>query len=199
MPTRKSVHPSKYQEVSNRNFLSVVGFKFVLERCPKVDFYCNGANLPEITLGVAEQASYLRNIPVPGDKLQFDDLRLSFMVDENMENYLQIYRWITALGYPESIGQYSKLWDKERLLPELDTIGTAADVEDEFNERSDGTLMILSNTFNPTVKVKFRDLFPTSLSGIPFDNTKEQQEYYTASVSFKYTMFDVIDIDGKKV
>ena len=41
MPTRKSLHPSKWKEVTNRNFLSVVGFKFALERCPKVDFYCN--------------------------------------------------------------------------------------------------------------------------------------------------------------
>ena len=67
MPTRRSVHPSQWREVSDRNFLSVVGFKFLLERCPKVDFYCNAANLPAISLGVAEQSSYLRNIPVPGD------------------------------------------------------------------------------------------------------------------------------------
>jgi len=199
MPTRKSLHPSKWKEVTNRNFLSVVGFKFALERCPKVDFYCNSANLPEITLGHAVQPTYLRNIPVPGDKLAYDDLRIAFMVDENMENYLQLYRWITSLGYPEEMAQYSRLGDKERLLPELDTIGTAADVGDPATDRSDGTLLILSNSFNPTVKVKFRDLFPISLSGIPFDNTKETQEFYTAAATFKYTMFDVIDIDGKKV
>ena len=192
MPTRKSLHPSKWKEVTNRNFLSVVGFMFALERCPMVYFYCNSANLPEITLGHAVQPTYLRNIPVPGDKLAYDDLRIAFMVDENMENYLQLYRWMTSLGYPEEMAQYSRLGDKERLLPE-------PDANDTNTDRSDGTLLILSNSFNPTVKVKFRDLFPVSLSGIPFDNTKESQEFYTAAATFKYTMFDVIDIDGKEV
>ena len=108
MPVRQGVgHPMKLQQVSNRNFLSIIGFKFILNRCPKVDFLCNSANLPQITLGVANQANYLRDIPVPGDKLQYDDLRITFMVDEDMENYLQLYQWMTSLGYPESINQYS--------------------------------------------------------------------------------------------
>jgi|TARA_Y100001970_G_scaffold217884_1_gene267011 hypothetical protein len=192
MPTRKSLHPSLWKEVSDRNFLSVIGFKFVLERCPKVDFYCNAANLPSITLGVAEQPSYLRNIPVPGDKIQFEDLQISFMVDEHMENYLEIYDWITGLGFPESIDQYIQLGDDKKLAPENDP-------NDNFNERSDATLMILNSDYNTSVKVKFRDLFPIELSGIPFDAKAEQQEYYTATARFKYTMFDVIDVDGKKV
>ena len=192
MPTRKSLHPSLWKEVSDRNFLSVIGFKFALERCPKVDFYCNAANLPSITLGVAEQPSYLRNIPVPGDKIQFEDLQISFMVDEHMENYLEIYDWITGLGFPESIDQYIQLGDDQKLAPENDP-------SDNFNERSDATLMILNSDYNTSVKVKFRDLFPVELSGIPFDAKAEQQEYYTATARFKYTMFDVIDVDGKKV
>ena len=192
MPTRKSLHPSLWKEVSDRNFLSVIGFKFALERCPKVDFYCNAANLPSITLGVAEQPSYLRNIPVPGDKIQFEDLQISFIVDEHMENYLEIYDWITGLGFPESIDQYIQLGDDKKLAPENDP-------NDNFNERSDATLMILNSDYNTSVKVKFRDLFPIELSGIPFDAKAEQQEYYTATARFKYTMFDVIDVDGKKV
>ena len=192
MPTRKSLHPSLWKEVSDRNFLSVVGFKFLLERCPKVDFYCNAANLPTISLGVAEQATYLRNIPVPGEKMQFQDLQLSFMVDEDMENYLQLYKWITNLGFPESLDQFNRLQDENALLPDTDP-------GDSFNERSDGTLMILNSDFNPSVKVKFRDLFPVELSGIPFDSKAEEQQYFTATAVFKYTMFDVIDVNGKEV
>ena len=192
MPTRKSLHPSLWKEVSDRNFLSVIGFKFALERCPKVDFYCNAANLPSITLGVAEQPSYLRNIPVPGDKIQFEDLQISFMVDEHMENYLEIYDWITGLGFPESIDQYIQLGDDKKLAPENDP-------NDNFNERSDATLMILNSDYNTSVKVKFRDLFPIEISGIPIDPKAEQQEYYTATARFKYTIYDVIDVNGKKV
>ena len=192
MPTRKSIHPSVWKQVTDRNFLSTIGFKFLLERCPKVDFYCNAANIPTITLGVAEQSSYLRNIPVPGDKIQFQDLQISFMVDENMENYLELYKWITNLGFPESLSQYAGLQDDNSLLP-------ARDPGDIFNERSDATLMLLNSNLNPSVKVKFRDLFPIELSGIPFNAKAEEQEYFTATATFKYTMFDVIDVNGKEI
>ena len=193
MPTRKSVHPSTYQEVSNRNFLSVVGFKFLLNRCPKVDFYCNSANIPEVTLGTAVQRTYLKDIPVPGDKMSYGDLNITFMVDEDMENYLQLYQWITSLGFPESLNQFNELKDTDRLLPEKPASGNA------FNERSDATLMILNSDFNPSVKIKFKDVFPVSLSAVPFDTTQEQQTYYTATAVFRYTIFDVIDVNGKKV
>ncbi len=192
MPTRKSVHPQKWEETSNRNFLSVVGFKFLLERCPKVDFFCNQANIPDVTLGVAQQATYLKNIPVPGDKLQYGALNLSFMVDEDMENYLQIYQWITSLGFPESLNQYQELRREDRFSPIIDA-------QDPLNERSDATLMIINSDYNPSVKIKFKDMFPVSLSSVPFNATSEQQQYYTAQATFQYTIFDVIDVDGKKV
>ena len=191
MPVRRGVgHPMKLQQVSNRNFLSLVGFKFVLNRCPKVDFLCNSANLPSITLGVAEQANYLRNIPVPGDKLQYDDLRITFMVDEDMENYLQLYQWMTSLGYPESINQYSELLNNKI---EVD------DPNDPSNERSDATIQVLSSNYNPSVSIKFKDVFPYQLSGVPFNATADEQAYYTAEAAFKYTLYDVIDVNGKKV
>lgn len=192
MPTRKSVHPQKWQETSNRNLLSIVGFKFILERCPKVDFLCNQANIPDVNLGIAQQATYLKNIPVPGDKLNYGNLNLAFMVDEDMENYLQLYQWITSLGFPESISQYSELTKEDRFYPTIDE-------DDRFNERSDATLMIINSDYNPSVKIKFKDMFPVSLSGIPFNATSEQQQYYTAQASFMYSIFDVIDVNGKKV
>tara|TARA_B100000427_G_C15494476_1_gene589194 strand:- start:716 stop:1291 length:576 start_codon:yes stop_codon:yes gene_type:complete len=191
MPVRRGVgHPMKLQQVSNRNFLSIVGFKFILNRCPKVDFLCNSANIPSITLGVAEQANYLRNIPVPGDKLQYDDLRITFMVDEDMENYLQLYQWMTSLGYPESINQYTEL---------LNNKVEVENPNDPSNERSDATIQVLSSNYNPSVSIKFKDVFPYQLSGVPFTATADEQTYYTAEAAFKYTLYDVIDVNGKKV
>tara|TARA_Y100001973_G_C5198778_1_gene336146 strand:- start:2487 stop:3047 length:561 start_codon:yes stop_codon:yes gene_type:complete len=185
-----SNNPMALQEVSNRNFLALGGFKLKLNRCPKVDFLCNKANLPTITLGVAQQTSYLKNIPVPGDKMSFDDLVVSFIVDENLENYLQIYDWMTGLGFPESLQQFEDIKRKSRYFPEFN---------EGFNERSDGTLMVLNSNYNTVAKVKFKDLFPFALTGIPFDATLTQEQFFTATVSFKYTIFDMIDNEGDKV
>ena len=96
-------------QIENRNFLSPVGFKFILTKYPKVDFFSTKANIPGINLGVAFQPTYLKDIPVPGDKLEFADLSLSFNVDENLENYLSVYNWMVGLGYPENVKQFDDL------------------------------------------------------------------------------------------
>ena len=97
------------KQIANRNYMSPLGFKLILTKTPKVDFLCQSANIPQISMGTGIQPSYLKDIPVPGDKVLYDDLSVRFLVDEKMENYLAIYKWMTGLGYPESIGQYNQL------------------------------------------------------------------------------------------
>ena len=87
------------RQIDNRNYMSPLGFKLILSKTPKVDFLCQSANIPGISMGTAVQPSYLKDIPVPGDKVLYEDLTIRFLVDENMENYLAIYKWMTGLGY----------------------------------------------------------------------------------------------------
>ena len=133
-----SNNPCSLNEVSNKNLLSIGGFKLVINKCPKVDFLCNRANLPGLSLGVAVQANYLRDLPVPGEKLTYQDLRVDFLVDENLENYTQLYEWITSLGFPETFDQFSRLQKNSRYFP---------DDNSSFQERSDGTLIILNSNY----------------------------------------------------
>ena len=76
-------------QLDNRNYLSPVGFKFTITKAPKADFFSNSASIPGINLGYAAQPTYLKDLPVPGDKITYNDFSLRFFVDENLENYLQ--------------------------------------------------------------------------------------------------------------
>ena len=87
-------------QISNRNFLSPVGFKFSIAKIPKADFFANQANIPGIDLGFAVQPTYLKDLPVPGDKLTYGDFNLRFIIDENMEN-----------GWTLSIDQFVENWN----------------------------------------------------------------------------------------
>jgi hypothetical protein len=171
---------------SNRNLLSPVGFKFSLEYAPKVDFFSNYAGIPAITLGSALQTRYGKNIDIPGDKMNFEDFRLRFLVDENMENYMEIWNWMTGLGFPYSLEQYADLRDSKDTpnAPKLDNR--------DFYERSDGTLSILNSNFNVQSQVIFTGLYPTYLSALDFDATLEDVRYFTAEVTFKYTYYRII-------
>ncbi len=173
--------------IDNRNFLSPVGFKFGLKRSPGVAFFCNQANIPEITLGIAEQPSYLKNIPIPGDKMEFGDLNLRFLVDEDLINYMEIQNWIRGLGFPESLNEMKELKDQNILGP----MGKSTD-----DIYSDGTLQILSSNLVPKFQVVFDDLFPYSLSTVSFDATDTDIEYFTADVAFKYTIYKITDLEN---
>ena len=165
------------KQIQNRNFLSGVAFKFNLTKLPKVDFFSNSARIPELNLELAKQPSYLKNIDVPGERLTFGDLTLQFLVDENMENYIAVYDWLKGLGFPETTKQFKELTtDKDGQ-------------RDQKEAFSDGTLRILNSNYREVAKVKFEDIFPISLTSLEFDATNTDIQYFTAQVSFKYTIY----------
>ena len=183
------------KQIANRNYMSPLGFKLILTKTPKVDFLCQSANIPQISMGTAIQPTYLTDIAVPGDKVLYDDLRVRFLVDEQMENYLSIYNWMTGLGYPENAGQFRQL--------KKDDLRTDASVSDDADPRyfefSDATLQILSSNYKPSVLVNFKDAFPTTLSTLDFDVSTRDYAYFTAEVSFKYTIFTITDPNGNRL
>ena len=175
-------------QIENRNFLSPTGFKFSLKRSPKVAFFCNQANIPDLNLGVAIQPSYLKDIDTPGDKIVFGDLNIRFLVDENLENYMEIQNWIRGLGYPESLEEIYDFQKNGIINPKYG--------QKSMNIYSDGTLTVLGSGLNPNFKLKFHDLWPYSLSALNFDATDTDIEYFTAEATFKYTIYEITDLDG---
>ena len=167
------------KQIDNRNFLSGVGFKFNLTKFPKVDFFSNSARIPELNLELTQQASYLKNIAVPGERLTFGDFTLRFLVDENMENYQSVYDWLTGLGFPETTKEFADL---------IKDSDGQTDPKEAF---CDGTLRILNSNYREVAKVKFNDLFPISLTSLDFDATNTDVQYFTAEATFKYTIYDL--------
>lgn len=176
----------------NRNFLSPVGFNFKLNKVPKVDFYSNSANIPAITLGTALQTRYGKNIDIPGDKINFEDFNLRFLVDENLENYMEIHNWMIGLGFPYSLEQYQDLIDDSKNYND-DAL------KSNFYEYSDATLQILNSNFNVTSQIIFSGMFPTYLSTLQFDATATDIQFFTAEVNFKYTYYKIVDATGNNL
>ena len=167
------------KQIQNRNFLSNVAFKFNLAKFPKVDFFSNSARIPELNLELTQQPSYLKTIDVPGERLTYGDLTLRFLVDENMENYISVYTWLKGLGFPESTKEFKDLT--------TDRDG----IRDPKEAFCDGTLRILNSNYREVAQVKFRDLFPTSLTSLDFDATNTDVQYFTAEATFKYTIYNL--------
>ena len=165
------------------NFLSGIGFQFSLKKLPGVSFYCQSANVPSQNLAVATQATRFNTLPEPGDEVNYDDLTIRFLVDENLKNYMSIHNWIRYLGHPESSKDWADFSDGE-----------------SYTERqySDGFIFILDSNFNRKFRIYFKDLFPVSLGGLNFDSTYTDTEYFAVDATFKFSIFEIEEV-GKSV
>lgn len=165
------------QKVGNLNTLSTTGFSFGINRCPNINWFVQEVNLPGINLGDSSRAYAVGKAAIAGDNLEYNELTLSFAVDESLNNWREIYNWMRGLA-PTHLGsnrnQYREL------------------VKSNDGEVSDGTLIIMTNSVNPNITVSFKDLFPTSLSDVSLRTTDSSIEVITATVSFRYTYYDII-------
>jgi hypothetical protein len=106
------------------------------------------------------------------------------LVDEDLENYLEIQHWLRGLGFPDSL---KEIYDWQSSNPNAP--------RGELNYTCDGTLNVLSSSSVANFKVKFLDMFPVSLSDLDFDATDSDIDYLTANVTFKYTIYNITDLD----
>ena len=171
-------------QIDNRNYLSPIGFKFSITKVPKADFFSNSASIPGISLGFAVQPTYLKDIPVPGDKLTYQDFTLKFFVDEDLTNYLEVHNWLRGLGYPESVQEFTD-------LKKGDVYNPSTSFKDQMNEYSDASLFIYNSNFNEVARIDFKDVFPSNLSTINFDATASDVNYVTAEATFKYSIYNI--------
>jgi len=158
---------------TNLNFLSPVGYKLLLSRAPTVEFMVQRVTLPSLTLPATTQPTPFVRIPRPGDHLDFGELSVTFKLNENLDNYLEIYNWLIALGKPEKFSQYT--------LKDRPYEGTG---EQKDTVASDITLTFLTSAMNGNVEFTMRDCFPISLTDLEVDSTVADIEYITATATF---------------
>ena len=170
------------------DYLRPNAFRFSVKDIPNASYTCQSANIPDIQLGFALQPTPFVDVPIIGDKLNFGELAIRFLISEDMSNYLELYRWLVALGFPNDYNQFST-FTKDR--PSRFPFVTKQDGTSEILAYSDATLTILDSTNTAKVNIIFKNLFPTSLSALDFDIASGSVEYFTAIASFKYTIFEV--------
>tara|TARA_Y100000022_G_scaffold194730_1_gene199504 strand:+ start:436 stop:951 length:516 start_codon:yes stop_codon:yes gene_type:complete len=161
------------EQPTNRNFLSPVGFLLDLEIFDGVDFFCQSASIPEIAMPFAEVQTPYRNVPiVSSGGVSYGDLNVRFIIDEDLKNYLVIHNWIKEYGLAEK----------------------RADSADAY---SNARLQIMTSHNNVNHIVEFRNMFPVSLSSVPFDATVGDIEYLLADVTFKFETYTIRDENFK--
>ena len=183
-----------------QDYASPVQFRFKCTKLPLVEFFVQSVNLPGINLGSAQQTNPLYDIPLPGDKITYASLDLSFVVDENLNNYKEIHDWILGLGFPSNHTQFQELQTagSDRFPGSTrSTAATGTNVPQPLNEGgiySDATLTVLNSKNIAKTEIRFENLYPTSLGSLNYDVRATDVDYINASVSFNYMNYDIVQI-----
>ena len=176
------------------DYASPTQFKFGIHQLPKVEFFTVSASIPSIGLGVVTVETPFKDIPVMGDKLTYENLSITFIVDESLENYISLHNWMRGIGFPTDRKEFRTFRDVTSntpaggKAPSVDLVGAAVPDKAMY---SDAYLMVLSNKNNPIIEIDFLNLFPISLGALEFTQTATDVEYMTVSADFAYEIYEI--------
>lgn len=154
------------------NYLSPVEYRFTIKRLPNVSFFVQSVSIPGMSSGNNELPTPFKNVPLHGDKLEYEALSLQVAMDENMQSFIEVRNWLIGLTKPYDFEQHANLIEGEGLY-------------------SDATLLIMNSSKNPNIEVTFKDIFPTSIGEVAFDTRGTDVDVPTSTMTFLFNDYDI--------
>lgn len=168
------------RQPQNTNPLQTTKYVFVMPRINNVQYFCQEANLPGVSLPEMPRPTSVVDLYVPGNKLVYNRLSLEFLVDAELRSWLDIHDWMRELTTPVKNEEYQNLWRKQTVLDPK-----------QMAQYADGFLTIYSALNNPKFRINYTNLFPTSLSDIQFSSKGSSEDILTARVEFRYDYYQI--------
>ena len=180
------------REPANKNWLKPNSFRFTVLNLPAVEYFCQKANIPRIGFGAAKQTTPFVDISHIGEKIEFSELNIEFLIDEDMANYMEVLNWMYGIGFPKSHQQYTRYIQRQEHNPFAASATPRAEAA-----YSDAIMYIMNNNNMPILEVRYYDIFPTNLESVDFDLRVPTAHSMTAMATFDYKFMDIVPI-GKE-
>ena len=164
---------------TNQNFLHPNKFTLNFSRLPNTQFFCQAVNLPGVSIGESIRTNPFVDLYSPGEKIIYDVLNVTFVVDENLATWREVHDWIRGMAFPTDFKEYRDLASLSRYTNP---------VQPQF---SDAFLTILTSANNPNYRVHMVDCFPTSLSSIVFTSSDSPDSVLTADATFRFAYYNI--------
>jgi len=157
------------RQPTNTNYILNTGFYFGIQRLPTVQYFCQEVNLPGLNFGEIRQPTRFIDVKHPASMLNFEQLDVSFIVDEDLANWREVYDWMRSIVNIENTNEYVSPAD----------------------QYSDATLILLNSAMRENVRIKFKNCFPTNLTGLRFITTPSEVEPQIASMTITFDSYEV--------
>lgn len=116
--------------------------------------------IPGVSIGIPDGEASSRNTPLGGGALEFDELSITFIVDEYLNNFRALYDWLRKSNF-ESFSS-----------------------EDLY---SDAAIIIYNNYNNEIGRIKFSNVLIKNVSSIDIDHSIAEAEPVETTATFMYS------------
>lgn len=160
---------------SNINYLQPTAFKLTIDRKKfgNIEYFAQTITHPSVSIVPAELPYKRLNLHMAGDKLTFNELTATIILDENLSAYIEMYDWMKRLVEEPN---------QTRLLQGSNEFPTAVDI----------TVSVLSSKNNQVKQIRYIDCIPTDLGDINFEATTQDVQYLTFPISFRFSYFELV-------
>ena len=171
------------------DYASPTTWRIKFARIPKVEWFCTNVTLPGITLGEALYPTPMLDTYLSGDKLTFETLSATFLVDEELQNYRELWDWMVGIGAPKNHAQFSAaLSGGSTPTTQMPTAKGTTPTEGGLYD--DATLIVYNSKNIAKVNIQFKQIFPTSLSGLNYAQDSTDVDYFRADATFRFMYYE---------
>jgi hypothetical protein len=164
------------RQPSTNNYLASNFFQLEITRLPLVTYFCQSANIPSLNITPAEQPVPFGTFPKRvGGRYNFEDLTVNFIVDEEMKNWLEVFRWMESIGNME---------DYKKIISNSENADFFSHI----------TLIVMNSAYKQKYHVRFNRAFPIALTGIDFTTSSSDTDPIIASATFTYDSYNIFDV-----
>lgn len=161
----------------NKNFLQPTGFMVSIERSKygNLEYFAQSVTHPGASVNITEMpVPRIRAIPYAGDTIDYGQLDVELILDEDMKAYREMQDWL------------------ERLVNEPNLTRREAENKGTAPTSADITVTILTSHNNTNLRIRYNDCIPTQLGQITLSSTGGSVSYITFATTFRFRDFEIV-------
>ncbi len=181
------------RQPDNENLLQTTAFIFVMTKAPEVVYFCQSASVPSISVIDTPVLSKHPTLHFADPKLNYDPLTLSFLVNEDMGNWMEIYNWMRSFTiHDETLEPRNRSEIRlSGIANSDDPYSASSKPGDPSDYQVDGTLVLLNSNSLPQASITFKDLYPSSLGELDLNASDGEASPVTCSLTLQYRDYEV--------
>ena len=151
-------------DIKSMNPALQTSFLLEIPAAPELNYHIQNCELPGLTMAGVDTPFKNHQASVPSNRIEFDQLTLSFLVDEQWKNWEFIFNWMKNIRTGKGSIQ---------------------------STMSDITLNLVNSNKNLNQLLVFHDAYPTFLSALSLDSATVEATPLQASLTFRFQDYEL--------